>query len=251
MRQIQWSSFQRHAFSEKAVRLSPISFEVDYSAGCSSPCTREFVSRVPPRWRDYRAAYQTKFDLKDGISWVWNSAVNIGFGRQNYYIDIHVPCRKCDTCGKRKQRLWQARAVSEIGQAKRTWFCTFTFSPEHRLRLAVMARQKYGDENPATLTKMAGVIFTLYLKRVRKSQRVPLRFLLAVEYHADGFPHLHALIHERGGEVGKRALQQEWPYGHSLVKLADIGSARYVAKYVAKSPVSRMRASLRYGQFLT
>jgi len=90
--------------------------------------------------------------------------------------------------------------------------------------------------------------YTDYMKRVRKQSGAPLRYLLAVEEHKDGFPHLHALVHEWGTEVGKRALQGTWLYGHSHVKLADLAAAKYVCKYVTKSPVARLRASLHYGR---
>lgn len=75
-----------------------------------------------------------------------------------------------------------------------------------------------------------------------------LRFLLVYEAHKDGFPHLHALIHEQGEVVTKRELQKQWPYGFTTVKVCDVATSHYVTKYLTKSVRARVRASQRYGQ---
>lgn len=144
--------------------------------------------------------------------------------------------------------MWGARAFHETQWSSRTWMLTMTVSPQQRMYAAIAAREKYGDETFSSITKIVGRWFTLYMKRVRKEARVPLRYLLAVERHKDGFPHLHALVHERGFEVGKRLLQKQWGHGFSHCKLADAKSARYVTKYVSKDLECRVRASQRYGR---
>lgn len=166
------------------------------------------------------------------------------------FLDMDVPCRKCPQCLRAKQYLWQSRAIAEVIKAPRTWFCTFTVAPEHRVRFAVMARRRAGEENFSTISAEIGKAYTKFLKRLRKNSGCRLRYLVVIEEHKNGYPHLHALIHEVDDPISKRQIQAEWPYGFSTVKLVDTGagSARYVCKYINKSAMARVRASQRYGQ---
>lgn len=96
---------------------------------------------------------------------------------------------------------------------------------------------------------------TLWVKRVRKNSGAPIRYLLVCEAHKSGLPHYHMLLHERSPElqVRKRMLQAEWQaYGFTNCKLVeqDQHAARYVSKYLAKSALARVRASVRYGASL-
>src|SRR3546814_836309 len=80
---------------------------------------------------------------------------------------------------------------------------------------------------------------------------VPLRYLLVVEPHDDGFPHFHILMHEQDSPVRKALLEEQWRSGFShwrLVKNEDPRSVYYACKYLTKSHQTRVRASRRYGQ---
>lgn len=89
---------------------------------------------------------------------------------------------------------------------------------------------------------------TKYFKRLRK-KGAEFRFVLVAEAHKDGYPHFHALLHERDAVITKSTLQGEWPYGFTTCKLVkDERAAHYVAKYLAKDARTRIRASLHYGQ---
>ena len=65
-------------------------------------------------------------------------------------------------------------------------------------------------------------------------------------------PYCHFLIHEvdEAAPIRKRELQGEWFWGFSSFKLVDNagGGAKYVTKYLHKSSLTRIRASLHYGQ---
>lgn len=185
-------------------------------------------------------------------------------------IELHVRCRKCEACLKAKSAFWKLRAMQEIGKADRTWFITLTWQPEDRVRAdyaADLALRKAGISRPtpdqvfkARLKALAPVV-TLWLQRIRKGLRtegevsVSFRYLLVWEEHKDGFPHAHVLLHEEAGQtVTKRRVQREWKSGFSSCRLVvsqspdDIHkSAAYVCKYIAKSMLSRVRSSLRYG----
>lgn len=187
--------------------------------------------------------------------------VGLGLDTERSYAGyLYARCRKCDMCLRHRARLWAARAVDEIRCATRTWFGTLTVRPEDRVRfmyqaqlrisrggsdwLALSANEKY-QETVADLSSEC----TKFLKRVRKNSGVPLRYVLVVEAHKDGFPHFHILLHEDGQHVLKASLEKAWRLGFSQFRLVkDEGAAWYVAKYLSKSALARIRASGAYGQ---
>ena len=177
---------------------------------------------------------------------------------------VRVACRKCDECLRHKRRLWTARAIAETRNALRTWFGTLTVSPERRFQATMLAERKANlrrCERLADLTDLARTKaiaaelapeVTRWLKRVRKQSAAPLRYLLVVEAHADGFPHFHLVLHETSlTQVSKRTLEGQWHYGFSSWRLVPHGEMRqvtYVCKYLTKSAQTRVRASRHYGQ---
>jgi len=230
-------------------RTGLISSELNVAHRCDSPVTVELQGCPDPVIEGSRAAVYSWWDknMPSGFAFGKNALVPERLSRGVFYLDLQVPCRKCPSCLRWRSAMWAQRAFRECLVSKRTWFCTYTVNPAQRVRVRILARQKYGDESYASLYKVISQWFTLYLKRVRKESSAKLRYLLVSEQHADGFPHLHALIHEVDAQVSKRCLQTQWPYGFTVVKLADPLSSRYVTKYLAKQMVARVRASLCYG----
>jgi hypothetical protein len=160
-----------------------------------------------------------------------------------------VQCRKCPRCLKLRAKLWRERAVHETVTANRTWFITFTVSPDHRYRLSLLA----GSSEWSALWERVSAELTLSLKRLRKAGHA-FRYLAVGEAHKDGFPHVHMLLHERGAAITKRQIEAEWRLGFSRVKLIvgePARAAAYVAKYLAKDAASRVRASREYGAWRT
>lgn len=101
-----------------------------------------------------------------------------------------------------------------------------------------------------------------FWKRLRKSQAKTalLRYFAALEYHKDGWPHVHALLHtdegvypqgfKDGFPEANTVFAKEWGHGFTqtwLVDRDDPQRAFYVAKYLSKSG-GRISASQRYGQ---
>lgn len=90
----------------------------------------------------------------------------------------------------------------------------------------------------------------LYIKRLRKKAR--FRYLVVVEAHESGLPHVHFLLHEtHDAPVRHAALKAQWPHGFidaKLVEPSDTRAAAYVSKYLSKSVLARVRASERYGE---
>lgn len=185
-------------------------------------------------------------------------------GKSNSKVPVSLEsrCRKCENCLAHRRRLWTARACDELKAAHRTWFATLTVRPDERFvatmqasALAVSAGHgtwaSMSSENQFRyLVKVLGGEIDKFLKRVRKSGAA-FRYLLVSEAHKDGFPHFHLLIHEAALPLTKRLLESNWRLGHSqfrLVNNSDPRSAFYVCKYLAKSALTRVRASKRYGR---
>lgn len=176
------------------------------------------------------------------------------------YIDMEVPCRKCANCLWRKALHWMHRSSMEIEVSPRTWLVTLTFNATIRARIRMGAIQAVGaeafgqlsrEQRSKKLADQANKYVTLWMKRVRKDTGPGVRYVSVIELHKDGTPHGHLLVHEaREGQVLHRNLTDQWTYGFSNAKLVEDGpiAARYVAKYLAKSPISRVRASVGYGQ---
>lgn len=182
---------------------------------------------------------------------------------QHRHAVFTLPCRKCAACLKRRSRFWAARVSTECRQAERTWFVTLTVSPEQRARLAMVSHHYQrgrgvkwadlsGDGAFRALHRTLSGEVTRYMKRVRERAEGPLRFCLVAEQHKDGYPHFHAVIHEPNGSLVRyREVVEPWHLGFAHAKLVPADEAgavgAYVAKYLTKSPLGRVRASRGYG----
>lgn len=177
------------------------------------------------------------------------------------HADLLVRCRQCPNCLKHRAKKWAARAVAELAFAQRSWFVTLTLTPHRQFETLAMARRAYlasGDLD----REHKDVIFrkhvaqqsseiTRWLKRLRKVSGAKLRYAIVVEAHKSGQPHYHVLVHEVIGSAPllHRHIGATWNWGFSSATLVKSTSpAWYVAKYLAKSSLARIRASGRYGQ---
>lgn len=178
-------------------------------------------------------------------------------------FEAYSRCRKCANCLLHRRRLWTARALDEVKASSRSWFGTLTIGPWQRVQFtyaaAAAARaaghdhwQQMSKEFQMTyLVKAIGPEITKWLKRLRKHCDGPLRYLLVVEAHKDGFPHFHLLLHEQGSPIVKRMLEGQWKKGVShwrLIEQGDVKQCFYVCKYLSKDALTRIRASRNYGR---
>lgn len=190
-------------------------------------------------------------------------------------VYLTVRCRKCGPCLKFRAMNWRERCEAEISSANRTWFGSLTFTPlqhsraDHEIALKAIEGSELDPSlldnekvqwilsmlSPETLwverQRVLGREMTLYMKRLRESLDVPLRYIIITERHKmklRGRPHFHVLIHETGAPIRKRQLKQAWSGGHVSFKLADRASAFYVTKYLTKESSARVRASFQYGK---
>lgn len=190
---------------------------------------------------------------------VWNIAGNcdeparMSFGTsrsiQTGVVDLIVRCRACATCLKNRQRHWRGRAAREYPNAPKAWFLTLTFGPVARYDIRQSIKGvELPDERRQRLVKTSGEYLTKYWKRLRKAGW-KLKYFAAPEFHKDGTPHWHAIVYT---EATKAALQIQWQsVGFSncqLIRPDNLGErVRYVAKYITKGKIGRVRASFRLG----
>lgn len=222
----------------------------DLSRGCENPVGRTYETSVD-RW-----FYRDRHVPNVLYQWVDGLRGGMPAGPGFYRVELLMKCRKCQRCIKARARMWSMRARQEIKSHERTWLLTLTLSGESRTNFLYAERlrkQRRGwlhqDFDEARDYRLiAGKMLkelTLMWKRLRK-QGHRFRYLAVVEYHKDGFPHVHALVH-CADTMTYRAVTGEWPHGFSHAKLADGDAAAYVTKYVTKD-LTRLRASLKYGR---
>lgn len=181
-------------------------------------------------------------------------------------VDMTLKCRTCEDCLRKKAASWRLRALEEYRASSRTWLVTLTFSPANHQRCLDRARRHLDaqgidfDRMPASEQfdlrhRECGREITLFLKRLRKGSKdhapTSFRYLMVAEAHKSGLPHYHLLIHElqSAQPVRHAAIVHFWTQGFCHAKLvADARGATYALKYLTKSVMARVRASLSYGQ---
>lgn len=198
-----------------------------------------------------------------------------------------VRCRRCAACLRARTNYWGAAAQAETleGQSRglRTWFGTLTIADHEEFVLR--ARQAHPEGNapwweetrPATYwcrKRRKAIEIEAFVcderfravrdqvlpevqkfwKRLRKAGH-RFKYFLVFERHKSGEVHMHFLLHELEGRITKRAIQAQWPWGHSNVSIvggrskeaaAPNKAAWYVVKYLSKSVQARQIASRKY-----
>ncbi len=249
------------ALAAGASRRSLTEIEWNVAGSCSDAVTVQLHGRQD---RDKR---HTLVRPQDEPAVRFAAAIALAFGMAKptampLWLTMHVPCRKCESCRRRRRNLWAARAVAETRNSARTWFGTLTLTPDWQYRMlcqAIADRRARAVEFETLSPEQQFIArhetiareITKYLKRVRQQSEAPLRFLLVAEKHKSGLPHYHILVHERDHmkPVRKAELTRQWTFGFTNWKLVDDASrAQYLCKYLGKDSSTRVRSSLRYGQ---
>ena len=193
------------------------------------------------------------------------------------HLRVHreLRCRKCADCLRARTWYWALAGVEETRRAQeadlRTWFGTLTYSPEAQNNLVRRARESWLSsatdpesadfwEDPLCdyrfefVRREVRLDIQRYWKRLRKAGH-KLRYLVVIERHKSGLPHVHWLVHETSAPIRKRELQAHWPFGYTKVTVvggrskkaaAPARAAWYVVKYLSKSVQARQMASQTY-----
>lgn len=259
------------SLANNATRVGIMTSEWDVAGRCMRPVTVELTGRRTGR-RGLTDPYKSVGKDAWGTEWgvltnprIWQSReVMPSEGPTSVGVIMHVPCRRCESCRKRRAWMWMQRARAELAFSARTWFGTLTLKPGEQHKMLSQARHRYerqgGDFDllPAEdqfrlVVSETGPDITKWMKRVRETSSARLRFLLVSEAHESGLPHFHILLHEVWAteRVTKRVLEDQWKLGFSHWRVATPENPRvalYLTKYIAKSAAARVRASARYGQ---
>lgn len=165
--------------------------------------------------------------------------------------------------------MWTLRIVRETAAAPLSAFVTLTYRPADRYERAVRAEvtavssgvrwsEASHEERSGWYAQICGDDLRNMWRRLRRRWATTVRYVAVCELHQDGWPHWHILIHRAAdggpwtispnGRTGD--VQKSWPHGYSQtlrVSPHDVDAARYVAKYLHKARLARVRASLAYG----
>lgn len=185
-------------------------------------------------------------------------------------------CRRCKACLRARTWYWALAGMKETKQASelglRSWFGTLTFAPEAQRDLWQRAMEKWAEAHASTtevpewwndelcderfhwVREEVRREIQLYWKRLRKAGH-KFRYLVVIERHKTGLPHVHYLLHEVEERIRKKDQQVQWPFG--FVKTTIVGgrsrkaaapdkAAWYVVKYLSKSVQARQMASQHY-----
>lgn len=237
----QVAALMRKALAAGAERLSASTVRWQCHADCENP----FIKTVVGSPSDKGVRY-----------YEWTPG-----RRSTLYVEIWLRCNNCPNCARARSRLWRGRINYELMNAPRSWFGTLTLTPERHHFCEVAARHEIGgiepwfqlgqDEQQKAVLRYSLAEVTRYVKRIRKQASGKLRFVCVTEYHKSGLPHFHMLVHEQTrGCVTHKILSSAWIWGFEKWRVApteDRRVAGYLCKYLTKSNVARVRASLRYG----
>ena len=259
--------------------------------GRSHP-THDGARRKPPRApvdhgaltaRAYEGLAQGKAEW-DGVRWVLHYAgsceaplrVKQHASKGGLFVTTEVRCRRCLPCRKAAVGYWAAAGMNMTKLAqeagKRSWFGTLTFNQKAQDAMLDRARDEWMRENAHTtavpewwneplcdyrfgfVRKLVVRELQLYWKRLRKAGH-KFKYLVVIERHKTGLPHVHFLLHEQDAPIRKADLQSQWPFGFSNVSIvggksrkaaAPEKAAFYVVKYLSKSEQARQMASAGY-----
>lgn len=222
---------------------------------CQSPRSVSVIGRPDRQHNIVYASWRWSPQIGERKGHEWRSGL-----RHALEVRMEVPCRECGDCLRSRARQWRVRMARECELSQRTWFGTLTLSPDRHMHWLSVARAKAtqrgydldADSPYGQATSIAAALYRAWqlgAKRLRKSG-FRLRYVMVVETHKSGVPHLHVLVHEQVGsaQITWRVLSALWAEGFSTWKLADATSATYVCKYLSKSVLGRVRASTRYGE---
>lgn len=177
-------------------------------------------------------------------AWQTESGEIVFAERGKILRSLVLPCGQCIGCRLARSRGWAIRCMHEQQCHEWSSFVTLTYNEE-------------SVPYPPSLDVRP---FQLFMKRLRKRMRVPIRYYMCGEYgESFGRPHYHACLFGvffEDREVWKdlpsgfklyrsKVLEELWPLGNSSVGDVTYESARYVANYCTKK-VNGPRAHEHY-----
>lgn len=156
-----------------------------------------------------------------------------------------VPCGRCAWCRKKKRDEWFVRFFAESLRIP-CYFVTLTYQDDYIPTRFValddgetfVVRGCHDDYISDDVARIGSVPYLKdwqdFVKRVRKKSNFPLKYFFVSEYgHLYGRVHYHALVWSDDPSISN-LLSDSWYFGDSLSENAEVGSMKYVTKYILK-----------------
>lgn len=170
-----------------------------------------------------------------------------------------IPCGQCIQCKIRKREDWVTRMELEARTHDKDsiYFITLTYDDDHvpnvnletgEIRRGKAIQWKGGAERPQEVQTLWMEDIELFMKRLRKASKTPLRYFLAGEYgEKTSRPHYHMILYgwmptdlkpihkiNRTSHYTSDWLVNIWKMGNVDIAPAAPQTYRYVAGYVLK-----------------
>lgn len=146
---------------------------------------------------------------------------------------ITIPCGKCEQCQISKANEWATRAYLESKQWEKNAFITLT----------------YDNKNISKNRSLCKKDLQNFWKRLRKTQKEPIRYLACGEYGRNTLrPHYHAIVFNYFPNDAKfykwndehqplytsKKLNKIWGNGYAIIGNANYETMAYTARYIFK-----------------
>lgn len=160
--------------------------------------------------------------------------------------DLQLPCGKCHECIAKRALEWATRCKHELSMHEENCFLTLTYDDEHKVSDVIIFRD-----------------FQLFMKRLRKKIKRPVRYIVSSEYGTNfQRPHFHCILFgysprdqvyhsttSKGSRIYRSAeLEALWTYGYSSIGQANEATAFYIASYALSS--SKHEVQLADGEII-
>lgn len=170
-----------------------------------------------------------------------------------------IPCGKCIGCRIQQREDWTTRIELEARSwpKEKVWFITLTYNEQEipgmiRKTGEIIRGAKYIKRKTETGLECVQTLWyediQLFIKRLRKAYREPLRYFVAGEYgEQTGRPHYHAILYgytpkeprpiyktKDNGYITDDWMEKIWGKGNIRMAQATTETYRYVAGYVTK-----------------
>jgi hypothetical protein len=269
-----WLATASTALDRGAKQDSPASLAWDIAGRCENPVYREFVGRTQHSKELWKQIQKVSTDRQTLEMWTRCRKCNPCLKARSYLWRIKAVSEVLQA-----ERTWFVTlTLNPAEQARALLMACHRLAGQGRdwddLEAAEQFRERHASISP-TLTKwmkrVRMVAATDHRQSARKADNcpasrgsrcachpladfsVPFKYCLVAEAHKSGLPHYHLLISESDDAKPLRArhIKGSWRSGFSDVKLvAQEDRARtvgYVCKYLSKSALARVRASVGYG----
>lgn len=146
--------------------------------------------------------------------------------------NLKLPCGKCSICISKRAIEWAQRAKHEIASHNESSFITLTYSEDNLPSIFTVKKQ-----------------LQLFLKRLRKKIKQPIRYMVSHEYGSKTFrPHHHIILFgynppnqiflketPKGEKLfTSQEISDLWSLGFHSIGTANERSAYYIASYSLK-----------------